>query len=406
MVGSGKTAIAQTLAELYSISGRSAIFGGSFFFPKEGKSDREHANTLFTTIAYQLALSVPGLREYVNRVMILEPTLPTKEIGVQFTKLIIEPFQRLGPLPCIPFVIIDGLNECHLHDFQKRIISLIAEGLALSRVQLRFIITSRPEPHIRDTFDLAHIKPITRTVALETFNADYDIRLYLRDRFKAIAEGRRGDLPQNWPEEADIDNLVKKASGQFIYSAVVLDFVGAEHEFPDERLQDVLQPATGALECYSPIDQLYIQILRTSQNPDILAGIFSLLLVLHCPQPPEVYDELLGHRRGRVRMALKPLHSIIRVPHPTEDQHERRKFERRAEYDQTRGLRLHPASFRDFLLDESRCPSKFHVNLKVAHATLAKSGFNLMLKWISSPWRYAFPPYDNFFVIQIRCPQS
>ncbi|KAF4618671.1 hypothetical protein D9613_009797 [Agrocybe pediades] len=385
-IGSGKTTISQTLADSYSSgAGRRAIFAGSFFFSREAQSDLEEANILFATLAYQLALYVPGLREHVNYAMILDPTLHTRDICIQWNTLIVEPLQRLEPLSVAPFVIIDGLDGCRQHGLQRRIIELIAEDL--STIPLRCIITSRPEAHIHETFRLPQVATITRTVRLESFNAIQDIQLFLRSRFKDILRHRRDiSLPPTWPDKADFDTLANKSGGQFSYAAVVMDFIAAEDQFPDEQLKLVLQSSSEALECYSEIDRLYMQILRTGKSRQCVVDILSHLLVYHCPQPPEVYEALLGYRKGKVRMALQTLHSVVKVPHATEDQKERKKFQRRAEYDQTRGLRLHSASFREFLRDTTRCPMEFRPDLEKAHAKIVKSGFELMMRWICSPW--------------------
>ena len=81
--GAGKTAILQAIAEfLCSPPGTGHNFGGSFFFSR-GKNGRDQGRFLFSTIAYQLALKVPGLRQHVNRIMELNPTLHTKSMDVQ-----------------------------------------------------------------------------------------------------------------------------------------------------------------------------------------------------------------------------------------------------------------------------------------------------------------------------------
>jgi ABC-type glutathione transport system ATPase component len=73
--GAGKSAIAQTLAELIQASGRS--YGGSFFFSR-GKIGRDQAHHLFTTIAYQLAFHNTSFREHLNQILYENPALPTK----------------------------------------------------------------------------------------------------------------------------------------------------------------------------------------------------------------------------------------------------------------------------------------------------------------------------------------
>ena len=75
--GAGKTSILQTIAEtLCSHSGSDQNFGGSFFFSR-GKHGRDQGYFLFSTIAYQLALKVPGLRQHINHILRSDPTLHT-----------------------------------------------------------------------------------------------------------------------------------------------------------------------------------------------------------------------------------------------------------------------------------------------------------------------------------------
>ena len=97
--GAGKTSILQAIAEfLCSPSGSDQNFGGSFFFSR-GKQGRDQGHFLFSTIAYQLALKVPGLRQHVNSIMESDPTLHTKSMGVQLQTLIVDAFKCLSPLP-------------------------------------------------------------------------------------------------------------------------------------------------------------------------------------------------------------------------------------------------------------------------------------------------------------------
>ncbi|KDR79878.1 hypothetical protein GALMADRAFT_1166879 [Galerina marginata CBS 339.88] len=390
--GSGKSAIMQTIAELCRSSNKS--LGGTFFFSR-GKLGREDSRLLFTTIAYQLALHVPGLGQYVNRAMLKDSSLDTKEISKQFKALIIEPFRKLAlPRSQIYFVIIDGLDECQGFEVQRQILTLIAKSLAEANIPLRFLITSRPEAHLNETFRQDYLDCRTRRISLDSsvYNTERDIRLFLKAGFDTIAKRNEyimARIEAAWPTESDIDHLVEKSSGQFIYPATVLKFVGAELHHPVKQLAIVLKPApvSSTSTLYTNIDQLYTQILNTCPYPTILARILAVLLVLHCPQPPEVYDEILGFGEGDVTMTLRGLHSIVRFPNPEEDKRERREYNLREEYDQTRGLRLHHALFRDFLLDAHRCPKEFVVALDVAHGQVAQSGFKLATYWISSPWK-------------------
>jgi NACHT domain len=110
--GVGKTAILQAIAEfLCSRSGTNEIFGGSLFFSR-GKNGRDQGHFLFSTLAYQLAIKVPGLRQHINRILEENPELHTKSMAVQLQSLIVDSFRCLSPLPQRSFlVIIDGLGE-------------------------------------------------------------------------------------------------------------------------------------------------------------------------------------------------------------------------------------------------------------------------------------------------------
>ena len=137
--GAGKTAILQAIAELLcSPSESSQNYGASFFFSR-GKTGRDQGHFLFSTIAYQLALKVPGLRQHINRIMELDPTLHTKSMDVQLRTLIVDAFQNLSPLPQRPYlVIIDGLDECHDKATQQAILRLLCETITVHKLPLRF----------------------------------------------------------------------------------------------------------------------------------------------------------------------------------------------------------------------------------------------------------------------------
>ena len=86
-VGAGKSSIAQTIAEWCRKFNNHLV--GPFVFLR-GAAGRQESSRLFCTLAYQLALYVPGLREHVTRAMRIDPILPSKDLDTQFRTLIIE----------------------------------------------------------------------------------------------------------------------------------------------------------------------------------------------------------------------------------------------------------------------------------------------------------------------------
>ena len=164
--GAGKSAIAQTIAERYKDSRVAA----SFFFLRN-TSDRGVADRLFTTLAWQLGASIPETLPYIELALKTERLLHTKSIGIQFDYLVTKVFENLlrdNPefRPEKSLVIIDGLNECATEQDQKLFLTLIGDALTRTNIPLRFLICSRPNAHIKKTFDMEHMKMVTHALML------------------------------------------------------------------------------------------------------------------------------------------------------------------------------------------------------------------------------------------------
>ncbi|KAF8816498.1 hypothetical protein BYT27DRAFT_7182054 [Phlegmacium glaucopus] len=383
--GAGKTAILQAIAEFLCSSSRNyENFGGSFFFSR-GKDGRDQGHFLFSTIAYQLALNVPGLRQHTNRIMDAKPTLHTKSIDVQLQTLIVDALQCLSPLPqrCY-LVIIDGLDECQDKATQQHILRLLCETITAHKLRLRFLIGSRPESHIRTCFDQEALCTITERVVLdETFNPGRDIQVFLQDGFAEIC-AKHADIlthvKQPWPTKGIIDLLVQRSSGQFIYAATVLKFVGADFYSPTKQLELVLIPDPTA---FSDLDQLYTQILSVYPSAATIVQVLGIILVFDAGTlTPEVIEDILEMEEGEVRHVLRGLSSLIAFVGDKDE-----KYLTKEIHASTFGsVYFIHASFRDFLVDSSRS-GPFHVNEQEHKNKATIRSFDLITKWIRRPWR-------------------
>ena len=375
--GAGKTAILQAIAEILCNPPESESnenFGGSFFFSR-GKKGRDDGHFLFSTIAYQLALKVPGLRQHVNHIMELDPTLHTKSMDVHLRTLIIDAFQHLSPLPQRPYlVIIDGLDECHDTATQQLILQLLCETITVHKLPLRFLIGSRPESHIRSSFDQKSLYTITHRVALdETFHPGRDISVFLHDGFAKICADNSimSHVEQPWPGAGIVDLLVQRSSGQFIYAATVLKFVGADFCSPTKQLELVLKPDPTA---FSDLDQLYTQILSVYPSTVNIVQILGIIIAFET-DVPEVIEDILGMEEGELKLVLSGLSSLM----------------------DGNGERLHNgvisyviphfahASFRDYLFDSSRS-GPFYVNRQEYRSQIIILSFALIMRSIRY-WR-------------------
>ena len=346
---------------------------GSFFFSR-GKQGRDHGQFLFSTIAYQLALNVPGLRQHVNRIMELNPTLLSKSMDVQLRTLIVDAFQHLSPFPPRSYlVIIDGLDECHDKATQQSILRLLCEAVTVHKLPLRFLIGSRPESHIRDSFDQESLYTVTRRVVLdETFDPGRDIRVFLQDGFGKICAKNPilSRVEQPWPEEGVIDLLVQRSSGQFIYAATVLKFVGAAYRSPKKLLALVLKPDHTA---FSDLDQLYKHILSDYPSEVNIVEVLGIIIAFNDNHLPEVIEDILGMDEGELKTVLCGLSSLMK------DENDENGVISYVIPD------FAHASFGDYLFDSSRSGS-FHVNRQEYENQIITRSFALIMQSIRS-WR-------------------
>ena len=285
--GAGKSAIMQTIAELLQDQFLDQ-YGATFFFAKDIVG-RNSADNLFSTLAYQIAMNMPGMRTIINDTMEGDKTLPKKSLDIQLQSLIVDTVTHASHLPHPPTIIIDGLDECHDSQIQRKILSLIGEAISISRVPLRFLIASRPELWIREAFDQEPLLSVTTQLSLsDSADADLDIGKYLQEGFDEIYAANRdimAGVALPWPSDMVIKDLVEQASGQFIYAETVLKFVGASSDSgfnnPDEQLKIISSPGPLQGSPFSDLDQLYTTILSRYPRRDNLLSVLGALLVWH-----------------------------------------------------------------------------------------------------------------------------
>ncbi|KAF5393807.1 hypothetical protein D9757_000012 [Collybiopsis confluens] len=403
--GAGKSAIAQTLAETCS---KDDTLAGSFFFWRSDSS-RNNPRQLFTTIAFQLAILIPELRPIINSVVLDNPYILTSSIEAQFNALIVGPClkaqlglddelapakmrgakwnllkmrgkkrsrsgdeQKQSKRSIRRILIIDGLDEClDTHD-QLRVLSILSNGMQKHGLPFRLLIASRPEPRIREAFRGPHFERNCLWTCLDdNFQASCDIRRFLQDEFCLILERHSETMehvPRPWPTTAQIEHLVEKASGHFIYPSTVLKFINDDGAVPADRLDVILGLAMPEKSDspFAALDALYRQILSKATNKTLLLRILGVLVlyraVSHEPGNSEVFLALLQIPLGTVRATLSGAHSLFREPSPVES-----------------GFEFCHASFTDFLLDPDRS-LEFFVDQPRYHDYLAQSCLDVLLQ--------------------------
>jgi hypothetical protein len=310
--------------------------------------------------------------------MELNPTLHTKSMVVQLRTLIVDAFKNLSPLPQRSYlVIIDGLDECHDKATQQLILRLLCETITVHKLPLRFLIGSRPESHVRASFDRESLYTITHRVVLdETFNPGRDIQVFLQDGFAKICAENSilSHVEQPWPKEGVIDLLVQRSSGQFIYAATVLKFVGADFCSPTKQLALVLKPDPTA---FSDLDQLYTQILSVFPSTVNIVQVLGFIIVFEHHRP-QVIEDILEMEEGELKLVLHGLSSLM------EDENEDDECSNERFISYVIPHFAH-ASFSDYLLNPSRS-GRFYINRQEYENQVTIRSFALIVQLIRS-WK-------------------
>ena len=378
--GAGKTAIGQSLCKRCVAA---QWLAGSFFFSRHAPG-RSNAEFLFPTISFGLSLAISDVGKIINEVVAKDPSIPTKALEIQLQKLILEPLQQVLGESKEPIVfIIDGLDECEGEDMQSNILRLLGSVFQRPSVggcdRICFIVTSRPEPWIQDEFTIEPLSSITRQIFLgQTSEANEDIRTFLRLGFTEIHDSPKhrlmmSDVAKPWPSYSVLDDLVDKASGQFIYPATVLKFVGDPNYRPTDRLDIIasipaISPSALATNPLAALDQLYSQILSTSSDKQRMLDTLGALIAMRAavsglflewsPRADclRVAEKLYGLQPGDGPQALRMIHSLVHITRRSlmSDVADDSLSPSEGRQSREDDIRFHHKSFVDYLSDPSR----------------------------------------------------
>ena len=365
--GAGKSAIAQTVAE---ICDKEMILLATFFFSRNDPS-RSNVKPLIATIAYQITLNLPDVRDAILGAVERDPLIFSKSFIVQFKSLIVEPLQPLieagffrGPTSR-RLVIIDGLDECSDPKVQRNIVEVLGNAHRQHHLPLIFLFASRPEQHISLTFSTGVLPSVTTCIALDSsYLPDNDIELFLTDTFLEITSTHRlrAYIPPHWPSPDVLKQLVQKSSGQFIYASTIIKYISSIRHKPQDRLDIVLgiRPPQRDLP-FAELDALYMQILTGVEDIDCVLDILSSKIFsegcrMHWGVPQ--IEEFLSLQPGDVELHLGDLSSLVNIG-----------------FDQTIYI-LH-ASLTDFFVDPARS-KKFWINPRARHTTFARRCLQLL----------------------------
>ena len=366
--GTGKTTVAHTIAAEYDE--RRRLAASFFFWRKTG--DRDNINKFVATLAYQIAKKIPLAKERMERNLRLkDDEEPLAVLIDRFSKTSVE--DRLSKLLISesitnPYlVVIDGLDECSSLEGICRVV----EWIRRNKLPFRFLFTSRPEPEIKTCFTDA---PPTDVLALSLTESEADIRKYFVKHLERVWPTRRRKEehgPSQWPSQSDLNRLVEKSEGLFVYASTAIRYIGDSEGYPSKRLGEVL-------ELHKGLDPLYTQVIEEARKQDCFNIVMGSLMYLRRPLSVDKLSIILVTLNEHLTSAgifsaLRRCHSILSIA-------------------EGRTINPYHASLRDFLTDKSRstalflAPATCHGRLMLACLLAITKAFR---EGTSGP-RYAF----------------
>ena len=366
MAGTGKTTIAQTIAERVFADGH---LGASFFCSRD-YSDRSDLQFIFPTIAVQLARKYTDIRSILIPLLRSNPGIIHETLSNQMNKLIVGPLKKSG---ISTVIVIDALDECKDRGPASAILSVL--GQFVSQIpKVKFFLTGRPEQQIQGGFHLLPLVKATDVFVLhevESSQVDSDIQLFFKHEFSKLRAHQGGldswpikrDL-DNWPTQKDLDLLCEQAAGLFVYAVATIKFIDDMNWNPMVQLDLVLRSpgkyeGTTKFNQNTTLDSLYMSILQEAfghshpeRDPTICSVLGAVVLAAN-PLSPYAIAALLGLDPTSVFLQLSSVHSLLILQdnnHPVQPFHK---------------------SFPDFITNLTRCTNKrFYISPPTHHLEL------------------------------------
>ncbi|KAF9649802.1 hypothetical protein BDM02DRAFT_3094169, partial [Thelephora ganbajun] len=367
LAGTGKSTIAQTVSEQVFASG---LLGASFFCSRDFE-DRSDLRLIFPTLAFQLAHKYTTFRSVLVPLLRSNPDIVHESLMNQMEEIIAKPLKSADVWTVI---VIDALDECKDGEPQSAILSVL--GRFVERIpKVKFFITGRPEPRIKDGFRLPLLVDSTDVFVLHNVRPsliDNDIRLFLRHELSEVARRRR---VEGWPRDEHIDVLCDRAGGLFVYAVATVRFLDASTRLPERQLDVIVNlPECTVHEGktrFNPrttLDSLYTSILKAAfseEDPEVDSKVRSTIgtvVLLVNPLPPPAIAELIGLDPREVTLFLTLVQSLLAF-----------------DEDSSQPVKPFHKSFPDFITDPSRCTdTRFWISPKILHLKLAMNCLRVM----------------------------
>lgn len=248
LVGTGKSAIVQAVVEWCNEQG---ILEASFSC-SGGAAQRGPLRFIFPTLA-RTELKHCGVRLVLAPILDFVPGIVHQSPSSQLEKLIVMPLKPAG-VPTV--IIIDTLDNWKDDESPSPILSAM-EHCTDEIPEVKFLIPSRPKTQILDSLCFPLFcgqADVLNLYDTAPSSVNSDIRLFLEHELSNIASR---DGLDDWPTAAQLDLLVRRADGLFVYAAATAKFLGRKDTSPGELYASI---------AHSPRDTIHEGMMEGSMG--------------------------------------------------------------------------------------------------------------------------------------------
>jgi len=308
----------------------------------------------------------------------------------QFENLLLEPMRALpsSALPEQIFIVVDALDECEDDQQIQTLLRLLKQIEDITTARIQIMVTSRPDISlIRGFGDMP--ESLLQDVRLEeaqTTSIKSDLGIFFDHEFAQIKKSypRRvtfgRPLPEEWPEDKDVQVLADKAYPLFIVASTICRYISLS-KTPENELKALLSaqkhnygPSSGLAEVYLTIlQQATTAEGRQSTGDELseLRTVIGSLILLYDPLSATALSHLLNEPILSIGSFIVRLQSVLDIGKLADGQ-----------IDPYSPIKPFHLSFRDFLVDATLRNidegKDFHIHEAKTHHHLAEQCLRLL----------------------------
>ena len=372
--GSGKSAIAHTIADRFKRLGR---LGSFFAFDRNEATEQRHKK-IFATIAQDLANCHPQLLKALATTIHHNTSLKnTTDVLQQWGELIVKPAKAISELMAGPIVIvIDALDESGDVESRRHLLQILAgkqanvEGhITNLPPHFRILLTSRPLPDIDIAFkDVTHIRRESMDTIIST---ESDILCYVSNQLSEAVLGTAQVRDFAGP-------LARKSGILFEWARLACAYVNGENDAgvgltAEERFRTIVDHSRDVpllddmykftLDTIFPLRQVQRKI-RIDRFKSIMAQILGTMEPLLLTSLESMRCYFVDDSDIDIRSIVIPMSALLG-----------------GTTDSSMPIRALHASFLDFLVDQDRSGEYFiDVDMPPVRENLALSCLGVMKK--------------------------